>query len=91
MYYDGSDFVSERGNQEPIRVFATNELKWLTREDLYALGRMKMLYEPQDQEDVDFCYKCIRGFAAIMKMLYDPQDQEDVDFCYKCIRGFAAM
>ncbi|KAI3824928.1 hypothetical protein L1987_06401 [Smallanthus sonchifolius] len=49
---------------KPIWVFAANELKWLTREDLYALGRMKMLYDPQDQEHADFCYKCIREFAV---------------------------
>ncbi|KAI3775962.1 hypothetical protein L1987_45722 [Smallanthus sonchifolius] len=42
-------------------VFAVNELKWLTRENLYALARMEILHDPQNQSEVDFCYKCIKN------------------------------
>ncbi|KAI3812875.1 hypothetical protein L1987_17588 [Smallanthus sonchifolius] len=64
LYHDGSEYVVERGDQELIRVFAVNEFKWLTREDSYTLGRIKMLYDLQDQSEVDFWYECIKTFTA---------------------------
>ncbi|KAI3784564.1 hypothetical protein L1987_43665 [Smallanthus sonchifolius] len=55
----------ELRKEEAIRVYATNELKWLSGEDLFALEKMMILHQSKNQHEVDFCYKCIKEFAAL--------------------------
>ncbi|KAI3824474.1 hypothetical protein L1987_05934 [Smallanthus sonchifolius] len=69
MYYDPySTEVVEIGEQEEIRVYAPQEFKWLSDEDLIALDSMKILYQPKDRHEVEFCYKCIKEFINIRRM-----------------------
>ncbi|KAI3777182.1 hypothetical protein L1987_46978 [Smallanthus sonchifolius] len=59
------DLVVERGDQEEIRFYAPRELKWLNDEVLFALEKMKTLHQSKDNEDVKFCYKCIKEFTEM--------------------------
>ncbi|KAI3761918.1 hypothetical protein L1987_52341 [Smallanthus sonchifolius] len=58
-----TSLVVERGDQYPIYMWDAIDMRYLNDKDLFALERMKILYQSQDQRDVDFCYKCIREYV----------------------------
>ncbi|KAI3797378.1 hypothetical protein L1987_32634 [Smallanthus sonchifolius] len=57
----------ERGDQEKIRAYTTQELRWRSDEDLIALDSMKILHQPKDLHEAEFCDKCIKELVNVRR------------------------